>query len=128
MAREACTRPRLRLEVAPILAFGPLGIAHPRSPAPCCYDGPDGLDHAERPSTLQEAIHRPESARACEGQNEPRAPVFQGVEYQHCRDSKKAEKRERIHTVRKYARARGVKRSKIQTETLVLSENHIRTY
>src|SRR5882724_5293865 len=52
-------------------------------PPPRRYAGPNGLDQAKRPRTLQEAVGRTQQARTGEGENEPLAAFFQRIENQH---------------------------------------------
>jgi len=59
--------------------------------------GPNRFDDTEWPGALEEAVDRPEHARTGEGQNEPRAAIFERVEDQHGRYGEEAEERQNIH-------------------------------
>src|SRR5262245_43202932 len=66
-------------------------------PAPRCDARPDGLDHSEGPGAVQESIGRAQSAGTGEGQDEPRAAPFEGIEDQHEADRDKTEESKTIH-------------------------------
>src|SRR5437879_5286572 len=72
-----------------------------RCPTPTAYSYrcPDRLDQPERPSPLEEAVGGPQGTRSGEGQDEPMAPMLQGVAEKHRGHGKQPEPRETTHSV-----------------------------
>ena len=70
-----------------------------RLPAPECDNRPNGLNYAERPRPLKEAIRRTECARSREPKYQPGAPIFQCVTDEHGGDGKQAEGGKCVHPI-----------------------------
>lgn len=68
-----------------------MSTAFSKPPPPWGNRRPDGFNYAERPCTLNEAIHRGKRAGDGEGQYKPMAALFQGVADEHRGNCKQAE-------------------------------------
>ena len=83
--------PTLRMHSAALLQFenGP--------PAPKGDNAPNGLDQAERPGPLQEAVSRSEPTGPSKRKDKPVATPLQGVCHQHGHNSRKAKEGQPVH-------------------------------
>ena len=61
------------------------------------YAGPYRFNHAERPCSLQKTICAGKRARPGEGQDEPRASIFQRVKDEHQRNGDEPKRRQQVH-------------------------------
>src|SRR5215813_5785905 len=77
-----------------------LGLQHSRPPTIEGDARPYCLNEAEWPRALQKAVDGTQRTSCGEGENKPRAAIFQSIEDQHGGDGRETEKAERAHARR----------------------------